>query len=78
VHRQLCRQVDEPRLAQISALERDRNLTVDVGRRLLQVGRRRIHDLLELERVPSVASINFGGGGATAENTSFLCPDRFV
>eukprot|EP00966_Prymnesium_polylepis_P137764 3183828-Prymnesium_polylepis.4 len=54
-HHQPRREVGEPRLAQSAALERDCNLTVDVGRGFLQVSWCRIHYLLELERVPCAA-----------------------
>eukprot|EP00966_Prymnesium_polylepis_P286571 6619651-Prymnesium_polylepis.1 len=45
----LC-QVGQPRLTQLAALERNRNLAVHVGRG-------RIHNLLELERLSAAARI---------------------
>eukprot|EP00966_Prymnesium_polylepis_P317010 7324646-Prymnesium_polylepis.2 len=59
----------KPGLAQLTPLERDRNLAVDVGRPLFQVGRSHIHDLLERKRVPAAACVDSENSHRPASTT---------
>eukprot|EP00966_Prymnesium_polylepis_P285786 6601765-Prymnesium_polylepis.2 len=51
-------QVGEPHLTQLRALERDGDLTVNIGRRLCELRRRCVHDSLKRERLASTAHIH--------------------
>eukprot|EP00966_Prymnesium_polylepis_P196099 4544521-Prymnesium_polylepis.2 len=58
-HRQPHCQVGETWFTQLAPLERDGNLTENIGRRLCQVCRCRFDNLLELERLAHAARISY-------------------
>eukprot|EP00966_Prymnesium_polylepis_P320574 7376952-Prymnesium_polylepis.1 len=57
IARQPRRQVGQPRLAQCPRLQRDGNLTVDVGLPLPDIDWRHVHNLLELDRMTLTVGI---------------------
>eukprot|EP00966_Prymnesium_polylepis_P165775 3831905-Prymnesium_polylepis.1 len=79
--RQPFRQAGQAHLAQRPTLERDHNLTVYVGRRHPEVGRRRVDDGLEFalsELVARIFSINasfFGEGISKINRDKCLAAD---